>query len=110
MVVKEGASIIADYDVNFFSLSPIENIRLDKSEISLEPGKNARLHADISPIKAEEEPIRWASSDSSVVKVSKYGKITALKEGSAASHLRCFFAARRSIQTEKKIDKSINFC
>ena len=83
VVVKEGASIIADYDVNFFSLSPIENIRLDKSEISLEPGKNARLHADISPIKAEEEPIRWASSDSSVVKVSKYGKITALKEGSA---------------------------
>lgn len=85
VVVQEGASVIADYDVNFFSLCPIERIRLDKKTLILEPGETHTLEdvITITPDEAEEETVKWTSSDSSIAKVSQSGKITARKDGTA---------------------------
>ncbi len=60
----------------------VTGVTLDKNNISLYVGNEAKLNATISPTNATNKSLVWSSSDSNVVSVSS-GTIKALKEGTA---------------------------
>ena len=60
----------------------VENIYLNKENITLEIGKTETLQVTFVPIGTSDQ-IMWESSDQSVVTVNSYGRIKALKEGIA---------------------------
>lgn len=66
-------------------VSPIavSKISLSRTSVTLSKGSSLTLKATIKPSNATNQKLTWTSSDSSVVKVSSSGKITAVKNGTA---------------------------
>lgn len=62
---------------------PVENIALDKTNVTLEIGKSTTLTAIISPNDATDKSVSWSSSESTVASVDANGVVTAKAEGSA---------------------------
>ena len=60
----------------------VSSIKLNKTTISLDEGKEATLKATISPSNATNKNITWKSSDEKIVTVDN-GKIKAIKKGTA---------------------------
>lgn len=67
--IRSGNEILADYDVNFFDLYPVEKIEMEKTEISLEPGDTASLNAYIWPGSTTTK-LNWEIADETIVKVT----------------------------------------
>lgn len=63
--------------------SAVTGITLDKSTLTLAPGKTATLAATVSPATAANKNIRWTSSNTGVVTVDATGKVTAAGNGTA---------------------------
>jgi uncharacterized protein YjdB len=61
---------------------PIVSVKLDMTDIALEKGESRVLTATVMPSDTTDS-ISWTSSDSSVVSVDSYGKITAAEPGTA---------------------------
>ena len=61
----------------------VSKVSLSRTSVTLSKGSSFTLKATISPSNATNQKLTWTSSDSSVVKVSSSGKITALKNGTA---------------------------
>lgn len=57
-------------------------IKLNKTKLSLKKGKSYKLKAKLSP-NFESKALKWKTSNKKIVKVSKDGKITAVKKGKA---------------------------
>ncbi len=60
----------------------VTEIKLDKKELTLAEGEEYTFTTTITPIDATDKSITWSSSDEKVAKV-EFGKVTALKEGTA---------------------------
>ena len=68
------------------SVISVENIELDETNKTLKEGECLFLTASITPIDATNKNISWTSSDTTVVRVKKYGNmgsITAVGVGTA---------------------------
>lgn len=63
--------------------SAVTGITLDKSTLTLAPGKTATLAATVSPATAANKNIRWTSSNTNVATVDATGKVTAAGNGTA---------------------------
>lgn len=61
----------------------VENVSLDKTEISIEAGSSEKLTATVTPEDATDKSVSWSSSAEDVAKVDAEGNVTAVKEGSA---------------------------
>lgn len=61
----------------------VSKISLSRTSVTLSKGSSLTLKATITPSNATNQKLTWSSSDSSVVKVSSSGKITAIKNGTA---------------------------
>ena len=61
----------------------VENIVVNKSQVTLEPNKSETITATILPSNATNKTLTWTSSNTNVVKVSSSGIITAIKDGNA---------------------------
>ena len=62
----------------------VESIRIDSSEIQLQPGERTSLSVTVNPIKAYNKAVTWDVLDGAdVVAVDAKGYVTALKEGTA---------------------------
>ena len=66
-----------------FTPSYATKISLSSSSVNLKVGSSKTLTATITPSSATNKTVVWLSSNTSCVKVSTNGKITALKAGSA---------------------------
>lgn len=66
-----------------FSVSRVQKLTLDYSEIFLSAGKSKQLTASIEPIDAVNQRIIWLSSDEEVAVVSPEGVVTGKKAGKA---------------------------
>ncbi|MDO4633079.1 MAG: Ig-like domain-containing protein, partial [Eubacteriales bacterium] len=91
VLIRNGGSVLAQYDVSFFSLNPVSGFTLSKSSLSFEHvGDSGELDiVQIQPSNASTEFI-WTSSDESVAKAaqvytgnSSYVEITAVGVGRA---------------------------
>lgn len=60
------------------------SVKLSAETLSLPYGKTKTLKATVSPSNATDKSLTWTSSDPSVVKVDKSGKIKGLKAGKSA--------------------------
>lgn len=63
--------------------SAVTGVSLDKSTLSLQPGKSATLTATVTPGTAANKSLRWTSSNTGVVTVDATGKVTAVANGTA---------------------------
>ena len=60
---------------------PVEEVRLDKTELSLTVRATATISAIIIPSNASNTAVSWSSNDESVATVSSSGVVTAVSEG-----------------------------
>ena len=87
--VRIGSAVLKlqakDYkkEVHVSVVPKVKDIRGIKLKLSLEEGDSYRLKAKLLPEKFAKEPVTYSSSDKTVAKVSKKGKITARKVGKA---------------------------
>ena len=77
----EGNSILSDLKSAMGYIEKTTSITLDKTEITLFVGAQAKITATLTPEDAN-EPILWSSSDIQVATVLE-GTVTCLKEGTA---------------------------
>lgn len=61
---------------------PVENVTLNKAELTLEVGASETLEATVTPDNASKE-VSWESSEPETASVDNNGKVTAIKEGAA---------------------------
>ena len=62
------------------SVVPVAKVELNKTELSLEVGKEETLTATVTPDNATDKTVTWSTSDATIATVTD-GKITAVKEG-----------------------------
>ena len=62
---------------------PVVSVSLNKTELTLEKGKNATLTATINPSNATDKTVTWKSSNTAIAMVDQTGKVTAIEVGSA---------------------------
>lgn len=63
--------------------SPVTEVRLNESELSLKKGKSFRLQATVLPDNAADKKTKFSSSDKKVCTVGRKGKVTARGKGTA---------------------------
>lgn len=68
---------------NFKIAIPVEEIKLDYTDIVMSVGKVQRITAEVLPIDASDKTLIWESSDTSVVTVDSNGLVTAVGQGFA---------------------------
>lgn len=66
-----------------YVVKAVEKIKISDSEITLKPGEEKTVSAEVSPDDATVKDVIYYSSDESVVTVSEDGKITAVGQGTA---------------------------
>lgn len=64
-------------------VQPVTGIALNNVTSKIQVGKTANLVATLSPANATDKTIKWSSSNKSVVKVTKAGKIKGIAAGTA---------------------------
>ncbi len=62
---------------------PVESVALNKTELTIEKGKNATLTATVNPSNATDKTVTWKSSNTAIATVDQNGKVTAVNAGSA---------------------------
>ncbi len=84
--VEDGQFTMPDNNVKFvghWEKIPVENITVDKTEITLNPNDTDKITATVKPDDATNKEITFESTDEDVVKVDENGNITAVGEGEA---------------------------
>lgn len=61
----------------------VTDVKLDKNTLDMAVGESANLAATVLPENATNKTVKWESSDTSIVAVTKSGKLTAKAQGSA---------------------------
>ena len=87
-ILKPGKSGFLTIPTNadhrgWVSVIDVTEITLDKTNISLLPGKTEQLTAKVSPDNVSDKSVTWSSSDTSVAYVDNNGKVTAVADGTA---------------------------
>lgn len=77
--ISVGASVRCVKDDS--ELITVENITLDKTELSLEGGETYTLTASIAPSTANHKSAHWYSDNSAIVSVDQNGQLTAKSSG-----------------------------
>ena len=88
-ILKPGKSGFLTIPTNadhrgWVSVIDVTEITLDKTNISLLPGKTEQLSATVSPDNASYKSVTWSSSNTAVATVDNSGKVTAVADGTAA--------------------------
>lgn len=78
---KDGEKV-AKCKITVTEVKP-SSVELNKTTVSVKAGSTYQLKATVSPENATNKKVKWKSSDTSIVKVSSSGKITAVKPGTA---------------------------
>ena len=69
----------ATYTIQVFTKGCV----LDKTKATIGVGKKVKLNATVYPTDAPDKTVTWTSSNTSVAKVSKTGKVTGVGVGNA---------------------------
>ena len=63
---------------------PASGVKLDKNELTLNVGKSETLIATVKPDDAFNKNVSWSVDKPEIVKIEQDGKVTAMREGTAA--------------------------
>ncbi|MGN0443158.1 MAG: Ig-like domain-containing protein [Acutalibacteraceae bacterium] len=85
LTIKENDDFEFEYSLllSFRPLKPIatKSVKLNKSSLSLQKGKNSSLKATVNPTYAD--AVIWSSDNTKIAKVDKSGKVTGVALGKA---------------------------
>ena len=76
-------AVIKDNKLSLTNYPCMGEVKLNKSEVTIEKGKTVTLKATVSPETLEDQSVTWESSDPTIAKVSNSGKVKGLKAGTA---------------------------
>lgn len=80
----DGSQLYVKIKVTKFKAFSPSKLTMNKKKVTLaRKGKTVKLKASITPFYADKKGIKWSSSKKGVAKVSKSGKVTAVKKGKA---------------------------
>ena len=94
-------------DVVYTDYVAVEEVTLDKTELTLVEGETGLLKADVLPEDATEKTVTWESSEPAVATVDENGTITAVKEGQVAITAKAGQASASCTVTVNPIDDSV---
>ena len=88
---NRGKDMMSDYETVSAALTvkaavtdiPVESVSLDKTELKLAKGGNAKLTATVLPADATDKTVTWTTSKDKVATVAADGTVTAVGEGTA---------------------------
>lgn len=88
---NRGKDMMSDYETVSAALTvkaavtdiPVESVSLDKTELKLAKGGNAKLTATVRPADATDKTVTWTTSKDKVAIVAADGTVTAVGEGTA---------------------------
>ena len=98
---EENADIFAECTVTVTAVPVAESITLDKTSLSLDFGKTAKLKATVKPDNAKDKTVVWSSSDEKVAKVASDGTVTAAGTGIAT--ITCASAVNENVKAACKV-------
>ena len=78
-IAEDGSKIRATISLNVVQMA--EEITLDKNEVTVDVGRTAVLKATVLPRDTSDKKVIWSSSDESIARVGKDGRITAVARG-----------------------------
>lgn len=82
--VTEGGVVTATLTIKGNNpVVPVESVSLDKTELKLAKGGNAKLTATVLPADATDKTVTWTTSKDKVAIVAADGTVTAVGEGTA---------------------------
>lgn len=82
--VTEGGVVTATLTIKGNNpVVPVESVSLDKTELKLAKGGNAKLTATVLPADATDKTVTWTTSKNKVATVAADGTVTAVGEGTA---------------------------
>lgn len=61
----------------------VKKVKINKSSVTLTEGKTMKLKVTLTPKNTTQKKVTWSTSNKKVAKVSKNGKVTAVKKGKA---------------------------
>lgn len=70
-------------------VTPVQNVTLSKTELSLEVGETEVLTATVTPEDATDKTVTWTTSNETVATVSADGTVTAVAAGTATITATC---------------------
>ena len=76
---EDGSKIRATISLNVVQTA--EEITLDKNEVTVDVGRTAVLKATVLPKDTSDKTVVWSSSDESIARIGKDGRITAVALG-----------------------------
>ena len=94
-------------DVVYTDYVAVQEVALDKAELTLVEGETGMLKAGVLPEDATEKTVAWESSDPAVASVDENGTITAVKEGQAVITAKAGGASAQCTVTVNPIDDSV---
>ena len=92
-VAADGSGVRANISIKV-TQDP-EALSLSTAELTVNTGRNVPVKATMEPKNADNKKVIWSSSDESVAKVDKNGRITGVKPGECT--VTCVSAAKDSI-------------
>lgn len=82
-ILDEVLMINDSGDSSWIEPKHVSGIEISNSELTLETGLAKTISATVTPSDAEAFTVIWSSSDNTVATVNDFGKIRAIKEGTA---------------------------
>lgn len=97
---EDGSKIRATISLNVVQTA--EEIILDKNEVTLDVGRSVVLKATILPKETNDKTVVWSSSDESIAKVGRDGRITAVALGRC--EILCTSRANGEVQAKAVVN------
>ena len=91
--------------VNVTVTTPVTNITLNISSVSLVPGATRQITATVIPTTASNKTVTWSSSNSSIAKVGNHGLITGVKLGTATITATTQDGSKRATVTTRIVSR-----
>ncbi len=78
-LAPDGSNVRANFSVKV--TQPAQEIQLDKTETTVDTGRNTMLKAKVLPADTDDKAVVWTSSDESVATVNNQGRVTGVALG-----------------------------
>ena len=76
---KDGSNVRAN--INLRVTQSAEEIVLQKTDLTIDVGRNSLLRAEVLPRSMDDKSLVWTSSDESIAKVDRQGRVTGVSLG-----------------------------
>ena len=96
---RDGSNARAGFTVQV--IQNAEEIRLDKTEMTVNAGRIAILTATVLPGNTNDKNVVWSSSDESIAKVNAYGQVTGVTPGTC--EIICSGKAAEDVQARATV-------